>query len=208
MFKDLKVSLLLVSLALVALAALPAYPLTETASVKLSPSETENTRTLLGENPDGMRANPSRGPNEHGSPEGTGTMIITIPKLGLDGVQVPTSDTQIELDREGIIHLDGTGAPWKEGSNTVIVGHALGFLWTKVPYVFYKLDELEPGDEILVTNHSGKRYTFEVYDYMTVKPEDFWVTYPVSNKTVLSLQTCTPIPTFENRLIVRAELVA
>ena len=48
----------------------------------------------------------------------------------------------------------------------------------------------------------------KVYDYMTVKPEDFWVTYPVSNKTVLSLQTCTPIPTFENRLIVRAELVA
>ena len=208
MFKDLKVSLLLVSLALVALAALPAYPVTETASAKLSTSETENTRTLLGENPNGVRADSSRQPDAQNSLEGGGTMIITIPKLDLDGVQVPTSDTQVELDREGIIHLDETGTPWREGSNTVIVGHALGFLWTRVPYVFYKLDELEPGDEIFVTDQSGKRYTFEVYDYMTVKPEDFWVTYPVPNKTVLSLQSCTPIPTFENRLIVRAELVA
>ncbi len=208
MFKSLKVSVLLVCLALLALAALPAYPLTETASAKLNPSETENARKLLGESPNGARADPSRQPSAQEGPSGGGTMIITIPKLNLDGIQVPTADSQVELDREGIVHLDGTGAPWKEGSNTVIVGHALGFLSTRIPYVFYELDQLEPGDEIFVTDQSGKRYTFEVYDYMTVKPEDFWVTYPVPNKTVLSLQSCTPIPTFENRLIVRAELVA
>jgi sortase (surface protein transpeptidase) len=34
------------------------------------------------------------------------------------------------------------------------------------------------------------------------------VTYPTQNrKTIISLQTCTPIPTFENRLIVQGELV-
>jgi len=38
-------------------------------------------------------------------------------------------------------------------------------------------------------------------------PADYWVTYPVPGKTTVSLQTCTPIPTFENRLIVRGELV-
>ena len=43
---------------------------------------------------------------------------------------------------------------------------------------------------------------------MTVRPEDFWATYPVSDKTVISLQSCTPIPTFENRLIVHGELVS
>lgn len=208
MFKNLKLSAFLICLALLALAALPAYPLTETASAKLGPSETENARKLLGENPDGVRADPSRQPDAQAGPAGGGTMMISIPKLGLDGIQMPTADSQVELDREGIIHLDGTGVPWKEGSNTVVVGHALGFLWTRVPYIFYELDQLEPGDEILVTDQSGKRYTFEVYDHMTVKPEDFWVTYPVPNKTVLSLQSCTPIPTFENRLIVRAELVA
>lgn len=208
MFKSLKFSAFLICLALLALAALPAYPITTTASAKLSPSETQNARQLLGENPGGVRADPSRDPDAQGGPAGGGTMIVTIPKLGLDGVQVPTADSQVELDREGIVHLGGTGTPWKEGSNTVIVGHALGFLETRVPYVFYELDQLEPGDEIQITDQSGKRYTFEVYDYMTVKPEDFWVTYPVPNKTVLSLQSCTPIPTFENRLIVRAELVS
>jgi sortase (surface protein transpeptidase) len=34
------------------------------------------------------------------------------------------------------------------------------------------------------------------------------VTYPVESKTVVSLQTCVPILTFENRLIVRGELVS
>ncbi len=207
MFKSLKVSALLICLALLALAALPAYPLTETASAKLNPSETENARKLLGESPTVERADPSHQPSAQEGPSG-GIMVITVPKLNLDGIEVPTADSQVELDREGIVHLDGTGAPWKEGSNTVIVGHALGFLSTRIPYIFYELDQLEPGDEIFVTDQSGKRYTFEVYDNMTVKPEDFWVTYPVPNNTILSLQSCTPIPTFENRLIVRAELVA
>jgi sortase A len=79
---------------------------------------------------------------------------------------------------------------------------------TRVPYVFYDLDEMQPGDEILVENEAGDEYTFRVYDYMTVRPADYWVTYPVEGKTIISLQTCTPVPTFENRLIVRAELVS
>ncbi|MDQ3386988.1 MAG: sortase, partial [Actinomycetota bacterium] len=59
----------------------------------------------------------------------------------------------------------------------------------------------------LVKSTSGEEYTFRVYDYLTVRPADYWVTYPVEGKTIISLQTCTPIPSFENRLIVRAELV-
>ena len=43
---------------------------------------------------------------------------------------------------------------------------------------------------------------------MTVKPEDVWATYLVDGKTTISLQTFTPIPTFENRLVVRGELVS
>jgi len=97
--------------------------------------------------------------------------------------------------------------PWKKGSNTVIVGHALGYLWTKTTYVFYELDQLEPGDEILIKDQKDEEYPFRVYDRSTVRPEDFWITYPVPDKTVISLQTCTPIPTFEDRLIVRGELV-
>ena len=208
MFKDLKFSVILVCFALLGLAALPAYPWKETASVSLRPAGMENTRKLLGENPTGQRADPSRRASvaQNGADSGSGTMTLSIPKLGLEDIPVPTADSQVELDREGIIHLKKTGAPWKEGSNTVIVGHALGFLWTKTPYVFYELDQLKKGDEIVVKDREDKAYTFKVYDRMTVRPEDFWITYPVSDKTIISLQSCTPIPTFENRLIIRGEL--
>lgn len=207
MFRSLKLSLALVSLALLGLAALPAYPSTETAALDLRPTEVENARTLLGENPGGDKAEPGR---EASARDGAGTggaMTLSIPKLGLEDVEVPTADSQVALDREGIIRLKGTGAPWREGSNTVIVGHALGYVFTRVPYVFYELDQMKPGDEIFLKNPAGEEFTFRVYDRLVVRPEDYWVTYPVPDKTVVSLQTCTPIPSFEKRLIVRAEII-
>ena len=97
--------------------------------------------------------------------------------------------------------------PWEEGSNTFVVGHALGYLWTRTPYVLYELDQLKPGDETIAKDQADNEYVFEVYDQVTVKPEDFWVTYPVPDKTTISLQTCTPLPTFENHLVIRGELV-
>ena len=66
---------------------------------------------------------------------------------------------------------------------------------------------MKPGDELTLRDYTGETYTFRVYDRPTVRPEDYWVTYPVPGKPVVSLQTCDPIPTFENRFIVRAELV-
>lgn len=208
MFKSFKVSLLLVSLALLALAALPAYPRTETASLEIRPTEVENARTLLGEDPNGERANPERRASAQDGAGSNGQITLSIPKLGLEDIAVPTADSQAALDKEGIIHLDGTGTPSQDGSNTVVVGHALGYMRTEIPYVFYELDKMKPGDEIFVKNLAGKEFTFKVYDLLTVRPEDYWVTYPVPGKTIISLQTCTPIPEFDKRLIVRGELVS
>jgi sortase A len=207
MFKSFKVSVLLVCLALLALVALPAYPRTETASLTLRPAEVENARKLLSESPTGERADFGRRASVQDRPSEGGTMTLTIPKLSLEDIPVPTADSQVALDREGIIRFEETGVPWEEGSNTFVVGHALGYLWTRTPYVFYELDQLKPGDEIIAKDQADNEYVFEVYDQVTVKPEDFWVTYPVPDKTTISLQTCTPLPTFENRLVIRGELV-
>jgi len=205
-FRSLGLSIVLVSLGALGLAALPVLPQTETASAELRPAEMENTGTLLGENSPGLQAPPETA-RPTGGRGAAGTMTLTVPKLGLKDVAVPAGSTQKELDREGIIHLEGTGVPWQEGSNTFIVGHALGFMWTKVPYVFYELDKMEPGDEIIVEDPTGEEYVFRVYDRMTVRPADYWVTYPEEGHTIISLQSCTPTPTFENRLVVRGELV-
>ena len=199
-------SIVVVSLGALALAALPVLPQTETASAELRPAEMRNTGTLLGENTNELQAPPGAA-RPAGGTGAAGTMTLTVPKLDLKDVAVTTGSTQAELDREGIIHLEGTGVPWREGSNTFIVGHALGFMWTRVPYVFYELDKMEPGDEIIVEDPRGEEYVFRVYDRMTVQPTDYWVTYPEDGRTIISLQTCTPTPTFENRLVVRGELV-
>ena len=191
-------------LAILALTFAPVVPLTQTASADLRPAPAEEEeRELLDEGSE-VQA-PS---DESTAGSDTGTISLTVPKLDLEDVAVPAGSSQEELDREGIIRLKETGVPWQKGSNTFIVGHALGFMQTRVPYVFYDLDEMQPGDKILVENEAGDEYTFRVYDYMTVRPADYWVTYPVEGKTIISLQTCTPVPTFENRLIVRAELVS
>ena len=212
-----KTLLLVVALAVVlCLLLVPVLPEKETAHARLktTTAETttvESTNTLLGEN--SPELNPPdeapRDPSEiaAGAANVSSKMRISIPRLGLKDVAVPTGSTQAELDKQGIMHLRGSGLPWTAGSNTFITGHALGFPWTRVPYAFYKLDKMKPGDEIFVEDEDGHRYTFAVYDTMTVEPGDYWVTYPVEGSTVISLQSCTPIPTFEHRLIVRGELV-
>ena len=199
-------SVLVICLTTLVLAALPVVPRAQTASVELRPAQVEDDRTLLGEN--GAELEDPAGAPTPAAGGGEATMTLTVPRLDIEDVPVPSGSTQEELDREGIIRLESSGVPWQEGSNTFIVGHALGFLKTRVPYVFYDLDKMRPGDEILVEDSTGETYTFRVYDYMTVRPEDFWVTYPVDGKTTISLQSCTPIPSFENRLIVRGELVS
>jgi sortase A len=201
-----KASVLLVSLAiLLCLLALPILPEKETASAKLR--TVENTGTLLGENSPRLEV-PENAPRvTSGGVNTSAALKITVPRLGLKDVAVPTGSSQAELDREGILRVRGSGLPWIAGSNTFITGHALGFPRTRLPYVFYKLDKMKPGDEIFVEDKEGQEYTFRVYDLMTVEPNDYWTTYPVEGKTVVSLQSCTPIPTFENRLIVRGELV-
>ena len=192
---------------LLVLLGLPIVPETQTASVKLRTAELENTGTLLGENSSDLEPPPETMKLVDGR-DAAGVVTLSVPKLGLKDVALPTGSTQAELDREGVLRLRGSGLPWQEGSNTFIAGHALGFPRTRVPYAFYELDEMMPGDEILIEGADGKRYTFRMYDRLTVEPNDFWVTYPVEGKTVVSLQTCTPVPSFENRLIVRGELVS
>jgi sortase A len=206
-FRSLHVSLLLIALGVLGLAVLPVLSRTETVSTELRLAEAESTGTLLGESSSELRTPPGRA-RPTGGKAASGTLTLTVPRLGLKDVAVPTGSNQTELDRQGIMHLEGTGVPWQEGSNTFIVGHALGFSWTRVPYAFYKLGKMQPGDEIIVEGPTGERYVFRVFDRMTVQPTDYWVTYPEEGQTIISLQTCIPVPTFENRLVVRGELVS
>jgi sortase A len=135
-------------------------------------------------------------------------LLLSIPRLGLENLPVGDSREQSYLDRQGIMHLSGTGFPYKRGSNTYIAGHAGGYNASRTPNVFRNLHNLRRGDHIILSDATGKTYDYRVYKGLLVSPRDVWVTQPVRGKQIVSLQTCFPAPTFEKRLIIRGELAS
>ena len=137
------------------------------------------------------------------------TLRLTIPKMSqIDNDPVPTvrgTDMQ-SLGSHAAIHLVGTGFPWNEEANVYMAGHRLGYPRTDSFLAFFDLNKLENGDLIYVTDANGTKYTYEVFREVTVSPTDLSVTKAVSDKNILTLQTCT-LPDYSQRLIVQAELV-
>lgn len=135
-------------------------------------------------------------------------MTLTIPSLGLENAPVLDSDTKSALGR-GVVHLPDTSMPWSDTPerNVYLAGHRLGWPGTGSRLIFYRLDELTGGEKITLRGPNGEKYDYRVLENFVVGPSDNWVTGRVRDHDLLTLQTCTPIPTFQNRLIVRAERI-
>ena len=136
-------------------------------------------------------------------------MTISASTLGLHDVPVANSASVRALDG-GVVHLPDTSLPWDSGEggrNVYLAGHRLGWPGTGSHRVFYRLDELRKGDWIVLKDARGRKYQYRVTGTSVVRPGDSWVKDPVPGRDMLTLQTCTPIPTFEKRLIVRANRV-
>jgi sortase A len=135
-------------------------------------------------------------------------MGLTINALGLHNVPVFNSDSGWALDN-GVSHEPGTSLPWSrsEQRNVYLQGHRLGWPGTDSHLVFYHLSRLDRGDEISLKNRDGKKFRYKVSETFIVEPNDSWVMGRVRGRDMVTLQTCTPIPTFEKRLIVRADRV-
>jgi sortase A len=137
------------------------------------------------------------------------TLKLTVPKL--DRVdEVPVYDAAKpeyeDAMHDGTVHVKGTGFPWQRGANVYIAGHRVGYPGTKSNLVFWDLDKLRKGDEILLTDADGETYTYKVFDKFVVDPSAVRVLRPVPGKSVVSLQTCT-LPDYSRRLVVQGELV-
>jgi sortase A len=66
---------------------------------------------------------------------------------------------------------------------------------------------LSKGDEIVLKDRGGGVYRCQVSETFVTDPTDVWVMGQVRGRDMVTLQTCTPYPTFEKRLIVRADRV-
>ena len=135
------------------------------------------------------------------------TLRLTVPAMArVKDVPVGTGPADDEATlAESALHVEGTGFPWEEGANVYIAGHRIGYEGGASHLVFYDLDVLQNGDEAILTDADGTRYTYRVFRSFVVDPDDYHVTEPVTGKSVVSLQTCT-LPDYFERLVVQAEL--
>lgn len=133
---------------------------------------------------------------------------LTVPKMervkDLNVYDGPADDeSALEV---GALHVRGTGFPWEQQSNVYIAGHRLGYPGTDSYLVFWDLDKLEQGDEMILTDAEGTSYIYRVFRNFVTGPYDWQVTEPIPGKNILSLQTCT-LPDYSERIVVQAELV-
>ncbi len=142
------------------------------------------------------------------APETT-SMKLTVPEMSRvknTPVYTAAANDTAALD-QGAIHVEGAGFPWDAEANVYIAAHRLGYPGTGSFLQFRDLDKLEDGDEMIVTDANGAKYTYTVFDKMTVAPDDYQVTAPVPGKNIITLQTCT-LPDYSERLIVQGELAS
>jgi sortase A len=135
-------------------------------------------------------------------------MGLTIEDIGIYDAPVFDSDGPEAL-ANGVAHVPGTSWPWSPTPqrNVYLAGHRMGFRGTWSRMLFYNLDELEEGDRIVLRDRAGRTYEYRVSEDLLADPADAWVMGQVRGRDMVSLQTCTPLFTFQKRLIVRADRV-
>ncbi len=126
---------------------------------------------------------------------------LEIPKLGVDTIVVEGA-TQAAL-YAGAGHYPETPLPGQVG-NVAIAGHRTTF-----GKPFARIDELAPGDRVVLTTPLA-RHVYEVDTPAYVVDPFDWrpiTDYPVGG-SFLTLTTCHPEGSAANRIVVRAHLVS
>jgi LPXTG-site transpeptidase (sortase) family protein len=121
-------------------------------------------------------------------------VTISIPSIEVEAPIVTLfirafPDGQVTWDTSEITSEVGylDGLPWfGEGGNVVLGGHSE--LAGREPSVFYDLDDVELGDEIIV-NDKGEEFVYIVTDVFEVEQYDLSILYP-TNSEQLTLMTC------------------
>ncbi len=129
-------------------------------------------------------------------PEGDPVAVIHIPKIGVD--QTVVQGTGVPDLRKGPGHYPDSPMPGQLG-NAAIAGHR-----TTYGAPFNRLDELAPGDEIIIqTLTSTWRYSVTGQQVVTPKQVEVLDQTPTAT---LTLTTCNPKYSARERLVIKASL--
>ncbi len=130
---------------------------------------------------------------------GDGVFLIQMPTINVAKYVVAGVETA-DL-KKGPGHYTSTPLPGELG-NSAIAGHR-----TTYGEPFRRLDDLEIGDPIIITDLFNRTFTYTVTAQQIVKPSDTWVTATTDpNKAILTLTTCDPEFSAKRRLIISAEM--
>lgn len=135
-------------------------------------------------------------------PVGHGEVLfrLEIPRIGKELYVVP--GVGAEDLKKGPGHYPDTPLPGQLG-NAAIAGHRT--TWGEP---FAHVDELEPGDEIVVTMPTGDRFVYAVTDTLIVEPSDYWVVATDDpSVATLTLTSCHPRYQARQRIVVQSVLV-
>lgn len=134
----------------------------------------------------------------HVPAEGEALAELRIPKLGVSKVVVEgVSDPVLRL---GPGHYPDTPLPGRPG-NVAVAGHR-----TTYGAPFNRINELRPGDEIVLTTSTG-RYRYLVTGQVIVTPEQVEVVRDQGDNR-LTLTSCHPKGSNRKRIVVTAVLDA
>ena len=136
---------------------------------------------------------------------------IVIEKINANAKVIPDVNPANERQytqalAQGIAEAAGSTKPGQVGNLFVFSHSADGpFNISRYNAIFYLLKELEKGDKIVIF-YQGRRFDYIVFDKTVVDPKNTEFLTNRYDKPVLTLQTCDPPGTLNNRLIVRAQL--
>ncbi len=136
---------------------------------------------------------------------------IVIEKIGANAKVIANVDPfnskeyQAALSH-GVAHAKGSALPGQKG-NVFLFSHSSVDFWQATRYnsVFYLLDKLQPGDQILVY-YQNQKYIYQMTNKLIVEPSDISYLSRTSTQNTLTLMTCWPPGTSLKRLILLARL--
>jgi sortase A len=129
---------------------------------------------------------------------GHAVAILRIPRIHLNMVVVEGTDT--ESLKKGPGHYTGTAYPWQDHGRVAIAGHRTTYL-----HPFYYLNEMKPGDAIILATEYGT-FRYLVTKVIIIVPSDAWVLNQTDRPTLV-LTTCNPRYSAAQRLVVVADRV-
>lgn len=137
---------------------------------------------------------------------------VAVPSIGIKVplVYVEQVDEQVfqQALEHGVVRYPGTADPGSVG-NIFIFGHSSDYRYRAGSYkrVFAPLPKVVKGDEVIVTDSAGVKFTYIVTSSAVVAANDTqYLSQSTGGKKQLTLQTSYPVGTALKRYLVFAEL--